>query len=361
MKKLKIAIICPLSFPINKNFAGGLESFLYFFSQELIKQGHRLTLFASGDSKIPGVKIIPICKQGLKIGDDSSRSFLIESIKNDMALNFKLMKDLLNQINNFDVFHFNSNNFLLLALQNKSLIKKSVSTLHVPIDSSIIKNLQLALNMGELTKINFVTISDFQRKQGKKINLNIIDRVHNGIPIQEFGFQKNSNRYVGWLGRIYPGKGLDIAVKIAHKNNWHFRFAGPIHLQEYYDDKIKPYLSKNIEYLGPIFGQKKSKFYGGCDVFLAPIEWDEPFGLTIIEAMACGVPVVAFNRGAMKELIVEGKTGYIVKADDEKGFTNAVERAKKLSREECRQHVEKNFTLERMTKNYIEVYKKLIG
>ncbi|TAN39930.1 MAG: glycosyltransferase, partial [Nitrospirae bacterium] len=211
--------------------------------------------------------------------------------------------------------------------------------------------------------LKFIALSDFQIKKSKelKINLNFIAKIYNGINLNDFSFYSKGKGYVGWLGRISPEKGIAVALKMAKKYKWNFQFAGTKHSKQYFIDEVRPYINNNIKYVGPVYEKEKQTFYGGCDVFVVPIQWDEPFGLTIIEAMACGVPVVAFNRGAMKELIVEGKTGYVVDADDEKGFAQAVEKAKKLNREECRRHVEKNFTIEKMTANYLGIYQKTLN
>lgn len=354
---MKIALIAPISFPISKTFAGGIESFLYKFSQKLLQNGHEVTLFASGDSNVPKVKIIPVCANALRLHDDGSIVFLDHSIKDEMAYTYKLMSNINAEKYDFDIYHFHGYIFLLMAMQNPELVKKALTTIHLPMDSKFITSSREA--MGEKIKeINCITISDFQKQQNEY--LRIIGRVYNGIDLREFDFRKKSNGYVGWLGRISPEKGVHLAVKMADEHGWDFKIAGKKSVLEYFDGQVRAFLNNKIKYCGELFDKSKSDFYGGCDVFVAPIQWDEPFGLTIVEAMACGTPVVAFNRGSMSELIVDGVTGYLIKPGDLKGFAEAVEKAKLLDRRKCREHVEKNFTLDKMTDEYISIYKKII-
>ncbi|MFA7663030.1 MAG: glycosyltransferase family 4 protein [Patescibacteria group bacterium] len=354
---MKIALIAPLSFPINESFAGGLESFIFSLATEQVKQGHEVTLFASANSNIPGVKLYPVSDQGLLEQDDGSLKFATNAVYANMAFTFKEMLKINFLCDQFDVIHFNSYNFLNLVMQSAQLSKKSVATFHLPVDASFIIHSKMILE-SEIDNINFVAISDFQkeRMQGVKV----VKRIHNGIDLKSFALNEKPTEKIGWLGRISPDKGIDLAIQMAIENKWSLSFAGKQHYKIFFDEKIKPFISNNIEYLGEIFGKEKSDFYGSCAVFVAPIQWDEPFGLTIIEAMACGTPVVAFKRGAMSELIVDGVTGYLVEPGDNVGFVEAVEKAKKLDRKKCRQHVENNFSIEKMVAEYLALYQTII-
>lgn len=357
---MKIALIAPLNFAITDKFIGGMENFIYKYALNLKSAGHEVTVFAPGGSKIPRIKIIECGEKGTYEDDDNSREFGQNAVRMGSVRSFRLMKDLKLKINDYDIFHFHPHNFLLLAMQDDDFAKKSVATIHVPIDSNIIKFTKEALN-NDLEKLNLIMISDYQRQRAEASNIPVVDRVYNGIDLKDFEFSAQTKGYLGWLGRISPEKGLDVALQMAKEHNWKFKFCGSAFSNEYFKERIEPFIGDSIEYQGEAFGAEKSQFYGGCEVFLVPIQWDEPFGLTIIEAMACGTPVVAFNRGAMSELIIDGVNGYLIKPGDTKGFAEAVLKAKSLDRQKCREHVEKYFTIERMTQDYIKIYQKLLG
>jgi glycosyltransferase involved in cell wall biosynthesis len=359
---MKIALIAPVNFPISRGSSGGLESFIFELSKGLVELDQDVTLFAPGGSAVPGVKIIPICERGVQVDDDFSLAYTREYIKAEMVYNFRLMRKILSgQGMDYDVYHINTYNIMPIAMQvlDDQLYRKCVSTIHTAISGIFIRNCREILEE-DISKINFINISDFQAKGAKNLNINCSARIYNGIKLEDFEFDPNPDGYIGWLGRIVFDKGIGVAAKIASKNNWDFKFAGPIQDKSYFDKQVKPYLSNNINYVNEVFGKDKSDFYKKCAVFVAPIQWDEPFGLTIIEAMACGTPVVAFNRGAMSELIIDGVTGYLVEPGDDEGFAKAVEKAKLLDRKKCREHVEKYFTLNRMCGEYLEVYKSLL-
>lgn len=360
---MKIALIAPVNFPISRDSSGGMESFIFELSKGLSELGQDVTLFAPGGSTVPGVKIISTCDKGVQLDDDFSLACKGEYIKAEMVYNFRLMRKILSgECMDYDVYHINTYNIMPIAMQvlDNKLYQKCVSTIHTAISGIFIRNCRETLGE-DTSKINFINISDFQANGAKKLKLNCLTRIYNGIKLEDFEFNPNPEGYIGWLGRIVFDKGIGVAVEIASKNDWVFKFAGPIQDKSYFDEKVKSYLSNKIKYVNEVFGTDKSDFYKKCAVFVAPIQWDEPFGLTIIEAMACGTPVVAFNRGAMSELIIDGVTGYLVEPGDNEGFAKAVEKARLLDRKKCREHVEKYFTIERMIQEYIDAYKKLLG
>lgn len=354
---MKIAIIASLDFPINEHFAGGLENFIFNLSKTLVEKGQDVTVFCCGGSNIPGVKTEIIIEEGAKVRLSQNLEQEEESRKIAYSANKKMMSDLVKGKYNFDVYHINSTHYLTVANQDENFAKHSLVTLHLPVTSMIVEESKKTLG-NKIKMINYIAISDFQKMQAPE--LNFFGRVYNGIDINEFTFQDKGKGCIGWLGRISPDKGIDLAIQMAIENKWSFSFAGKQHYKVFFDEKIKPFISNNVEYLGEIFGKEKSDFYGSCAVFVAPIQWDEPFGLTIVESMACGTPVVAFNRGAMSELIIDGVTGYLVEPGDNAGFALAVEKAKLLDRKKCREHVENNFSIEKMVGEYLALYQKII-
>lgn len=351
---MKIGLVAPLSYPISKTSIGGVETFIFNLSQQLIKAGVEVGIFCSGDSVVPGVMLEPICEFGLRTRDIFSLSGS-RSASAEYYYNYKMMLDLIED-NQYDVLHFNSTNFLTLVMQTDGLARKAVTTLHLPEDSSLVTASRHILK-DAITKHRYIAISDFQRRSLPDFDIG--RRIYNGIVVDDYEYRSSNDGYIGWIGRINPVKGLDTAVALASKYGWNFKFAGYIDDKEYFKKEIEPYLGQKIEYLGELHGQAKSDYLGGCSVFVMPSRWDEPFGLTVLEAMVCGTPVVGFKKGALPEIIVEGKTGFTVENDNYKKFAWAVAEAKNLDRQACRQRVKDNFTVQKMTEQYISVYKNI--
>ncbi|MCK5085412.1 glycosyltransferase family 4 protein, partial [Candidatus Parcubacteria bacterium] len=206
-------------------------------------------------------------------------------------------------------------------------------------------------------KANYVSISNNQRKGMP--DLNYAATVYNGLDIEKFKFQKKHKNYLAFLGRFSSEKGVDTAVKVAAKSGEKIKIAGNIWGNGFYNEKVKPYLKKGeIENVGLLREDQLSDFLGGAKALLFPIRWEEPFGLVMIEAMACGVPVIAFNRGSAPEVIKHGKTGFIVENEEE--MIEAIKNIDKIDREDCRKHIEGNFTVGKMVDGYEDVYGKIL-
>ncbi|MCD6528192.1 glycosyltransferase family 4 protein [bacterium] len=208
-----------------------------------------------------------------------------------------------------------------------------------------------------------VSISKAQRKPA--LNLNWIATIYNGINLKLFPFSKKPKNFLLFLGRLLPQKGPDIALQAAIKTKEKLLIAGLPAGGKFWEEKIKPYLGKQIQYIGNIPYEKTYKYYGQAKALLCPIQWEEPFGLTFVEAMACGTPVIAFDRGSASEVIKNGKTGFVVKPFDKRGKTNikefleAIKKIDTIKREECRKWVEEKFSFERMISDYEKVFLKI--
>jgi glycosyltransferase involved in cell wall biosynthesis len=205
---------------------------------------------------------------------------------------------------------------------------------------------------------HFVSISDSQRRDAP--DLPYTATVYNGIDTDVFSFHDTAEDYLMFVGRIVPEKGLKEAVQVAIKTDRRLIIVGQVSpvTQWYFDEHVKPYLSDKILYLGLIDKEQLARYYQKAAALLVPIRWEEPFGLTMAEAMSCGTPVIAFRRGSVPEVVKDGKTGFIVENTAE--MIGAIENIGKISRQDCRTHVEKNFTKTRMVNNYEKVLLNLI-
>jgi len=206
---------------------------------------------------------------------------------------------------------------------------------------------------------HYISISDAQRKPAP--NLNYAATIYNGIDLGAFPFSGSHDDYLLFIGRLQPEKGLAEAVQIARMTGEKLLIIGPPVTGEYWDKKIAPYLGDKIQYLGFVPREELFKYYQRAKVTLAPIQWEEPFGLILTESMACGAPVIAFARGSVPEIVVEGKTGFIIKDNNLEAMASAVKKIDEIKRIDCRRHIEENFSVQRMIDRYEEVFLGIIS
>jgi len=226
-----------------------------------------------------------------------------------------------------------------------------VSTLHDPIYDWRAK----IFRMFSADNLHLISISDAQRKPAPDLNYSAT--VYNGINPDLFSFNASSGDYLFFAGRLQENKGVFEAIQAARATNSKLLIAGSPAEGKYWEEKIKPYLDDKIQYLGLIPYNKLPDYYRQAKALLFPILWEEPFGLVMTEAMASGAPVIAFNRGSVPEVVVDGKTGFVV--EDVDGMIKAIEKLDDISREECRRHVKENFSTEKMVENYEKIFLKL--
>ena len=269
--------------------------------------------------------------------------------------------------NDFDLVHDNSLYFLPLILGNELIPLPLIATLHVPITNFSLPDILKDLNISNDNNY-YIAISDSQKQMIK--NLKIFDVNYNGIDEKRFIFNDKSDNYLLWVGRIVPEKGLEKAIEVAIKTNMELKIAGSIADRGLFEKQIKPIISrqKNIIYLGEKLGQNLVKLYQKAKILLFPIDWEEPFGLVMVEAMACGTPVIAFRRGSVSEVIKDGEAGFICPPGDldcmvktVKGIYEVPEEKYRAMRHACRKHVEENFTVEKMVDGYEKVYQQVIA
>jgi glycosyltransferase involved in cell wall biosynthesis len=339
---MHIAQIAPLTEAIPPRLYGGTERVVSWLTEELVALGHDVTLFASGDSRT-SAKLEPVWPKALRLDG---------SVCDANALHMTMLERVCRKAQEFDVLHFHLDYypFSLFARQPTPF----VTTLHGRLD---LPEHQVVFDTFASAPV--VSISDAQRQPVPRAGW--VRTVHHGLPERLLLPQPARPEYLAFLGRISPEKALDKAIRIAHRCGMPLKIAAKVDRvdREYFDTEIRPLLnSSDIDYIGEIGDHEKSAFLSGAVALLAPIAWPEPFGLVMIEAMACGTPVIAFNRASVPEIVEDGVTGFIV--EDETGAVEATGRLSQLSRPAIRKRFEQRFTARRMAEDYLEVYHELI-
>lgn len=356
MKKLRIAQIAPLWYALPPKKYAGIERIVYYLTEELVKRGHEVTLFASGDSRT-SAKLLSVRKRCLS-KDKVSWSDIYWELEN-LSFAFKRAEE-------FDIIH---SHIGIKSLFFHEFVKTPVlCTFHNPIYPKH-GNFSQSFKILELHKN--ATNACFLSKAEKEISPVKIKNnrvVYNGIDTALFRFNPTPENYFLWVGRFDPYKGCENAIKVAEILNLKLYLAGKIDPEgkEYFKDKIKPHLSGKIKYLGELPQKKLAEIYAGAEALIFPFEWPEPFGLTMVESQSCGTPVIAFDLGSAKEVVKSGKTGFVVPFVDKmgrkniKGLVDAVKDIKQIKREDCRKWIEDNFTCQKMADNYERIYHEII-
>jgi len=340
---LRIAQIAPLYESVPPRYYGGTERVVAHLTEELVRRGHDVTLFASADSRT-SARLAPVCDRSLR---------LLPGAVDSLAHHLVMLEQVCKMADAFDILHFHVD-YLHFPLSRR-LGWPNVTTLHGRLD---IPELQAIYD--EFHEIPVVSISDAQRRPVPQANWQAT--VYHGLPSDLFTFRDEPGQYLAFLGRISPEKRLDRAIEIARRVGLPLRVAAKIDRADraYVDAHIAPLLELPfVEYLGEIDEGQKDAFLGHAHALLFPIDWAEPFGLVMIEAMACGTPVIAWRGGSVDEVMADGVTGFVVETLDE--AVAATRRVATLSRRSCRRHFETSFTASRMAAQYLEVYEAIAG
>jgi len=337
---MRIAQIAPLTEAVPPKLYGGTERVVYWLTEELVALGHDVTLFASGDS-VTSAKLEAPWPRALRLDG---------SVRDPNALHMMMLERVYRQSDDFDILHFHLDYypFSLFAKQRTPF----VTTLHGRLDLPEHQPL-----FDTFSTVPVISISESQRRPLPQAHW--VRTIHHGLPEGLLSPQPATPSYFAFLGRIAPEKGIDRAIHIARHCGVPLKVAAKVDRadQDYYEQQIKPLMDSNdVEYIGEIADKDKSAFLSGAIALLVPIVWPEPFGLVMIEAMACGTPVIAFNRGSVPEVLEDGLTGFVV--EDEIGAMGAVDRLGQLSRLRIRQRFEERFTARRMAKDYLAVYRQ---
>jgi len=334
---MRIAMLSPIAWRTPPRHYGPWESVVSLLTEGLVSRGHDVTLFATADSQTSG-KLHAVCERGYE-EDRSIMPKVWECLH---------ISELFEHAEDFDIIH---NNFDFLPLTYTGLITTPVVTTIHGFSSPGILPVYKKYN----GKVFYVSISDADRSP----DLDYIKTIHHGIDIKEFDFQPEPEDYLLFFGRIHHDKGAREALEIARACNKKLILAGIIQDEDYYRQHIEPHLDNdNAVYVGSADPAQRNQLLGKTCALLHPINFNEPFGLSVIEAMACGTPVIAFNKGSMPELIENGKNGFLVKTVDE--AIGAVSHIKDIDRACCRRHVEQHFTINRMVEEYIQVYETVL-
>ncbi len=344
---MKIVQLAPFEEAVPPPKYGGTELVVYNLTQELVKRGHKVYLIASGDSKT-NAKLLSIFPKALRKYPEAKDMKMRDSLKFiGVGKVLEYLKDL-----DVDIIH---NHIGWRLLPFTPLLKKPViTTLHGPLDIKYQKTIY-----GQFKKANFVSISNNQKEPLP--DLNYIATVYNGIDIKKFPFSEKRGNYLAFLGRMSPEKGPVEAIKVAKKSSLELKIAGKIDVvdKEFFEKKVAPFIdNKQIKFLGETNHKEKVELLKNAKALLTPIQWREPFGLFFVEAMACGTPVIAFNRGSVPEIIKDGETGFIVRNVEE--MAEAIKNIDKISRKKCRERVEKYFTVGKMADGYEKVYYEIL-
>ena len=340
---MRIAQISPLTEAVPPKLYGGTERVISWLTEELVALGHKVTLFASGDS-VTNARLEPMWPTALRLDG---------SVRDPNALHMSMIEQIAQRAREFDLLHFHLDYYPFSVTSRQST--PFLTTLHGRLDLPEHEPV-----FSTFPNVPLVSISNAQRRPAP--NANWIGTVYHGMPENLLRPVPADPSYLAFLGRISPEKRVDRAIHIAERCGLPLKIAAKVDAvdHDYFEEMIKPLLAKpNVEFIGEITDAQKSEFLSNAFALLVPIDWPEPFGLVMIEAMACGAPVIAFNRGAVSELIDDGVTGFVV--EDETSAVGALRHLSRLSRTVIRKRFVERFTARRMARDYLAVYRDLVG
>lgn len=345
-KTKKIAILGPIGNRIPPKKQGGIEWMVYYLTENLVEKGYRVLLFAPGDTQT-SAELVPISPKPVikyKVLPEYEKA---RKLRIELSILANTLREILKRKDEIGVIFNHTVSGGMFAHLEKMLNIPTFHVLHLPLFKELTAVFQ---------KYNarLIPISIAQRKFFP--GLNYSTTIYNGINLKRIPFSKKPGDYLIFSAKIMSYKNPLDAIKAAKIAGKKIILIGRINDQEYFEAKIKPLLSKNVTYLGEVSFSKAIKLYGKAKAFLFPIKWEEPFGLVMIEAMACGTPVIAYPNGAVPEVIKNEKTGFIVKNVSE--MVKAIKKIDKVDRSKCRERVEKYFSVEKMVDNYEKIIKK---
>lgn len=356
-RTLKVAQVSPLWYPVPPKDYGGTELVVSRLTENLIKKGHKVTLFASGDSKTKG-KLVSVAKYHLrKLGvpylhDSYNILNLVEA--------FSHQKE-------FDIIHTHIDVYDPIFRHFSKV--PSLATLHNPFWPSAKKRgtshwhtyFSRVLLYNRFPDLPYVSISKkYQEICPAKIKF--VKTIYHGVNLETLRFTESPGDYFAWFGRITKLKGIHLAIKLAKKMGFKLLIAGVAASPQekvYLEKELKPKLTKRVKFVGKIKSDKeKSEFLGKAKGLIYPLQWEEPFGIVMAESLACGTPVIALNRGSVSEIVDNGKTGFV--AENLEEMEKSIKRIEQIKRINCRIRAEKKFSVEKMTENYENLYYKTI-
>jgi len=361
---MKILIVSLLKRKISPKITAARPRMIFDLTSGLLKRGHKVSVLGTGNSFIPGAKIIPVIPKSFVELEPFENPFYAHT-----AFLTKMAKTLEKIGNNFDIIHNHCYPEFINLLVKKNLKTPIVTTIHAQITPELDETFSF------FKKSYFICISKAAKKLTKKTKIYKV--IHNGVDTNLYKFSPKKEDYLLWSGRLSKAKGkkrnfldpkgIRWAIKLAKETNSKLYLSGNVEDPEFFEKDVKPYLSAKIKWIGSVSSElpltKKGfvKLLQRAKVFLMTVNWPEPFGLVMAESMSCGTPVIGFDRGAVSELVVNGKTGFVVKPKEGiAGLKKALKNINKIKPENCRKHVEKNFSLEKMVEEYEKVYYKVL-
>lgn len=339
---MKIAQVAPLYESVPPRLYGGTERVIAYLTDELVNEGHEVHLFASADSKT-SAELRPVCERALRLEG--------KKVFDPLAYHMRMLEMVAQEATDFDVIHYHVD-YLHFPVTRRLRVP-NVTTLHGRLDMPDSHPMYR-----EFADMPLVSISNAQRMP--ILWANWIATVYHGLPEELYVPQERPGKYLAFLGRICREKRVDRAIEIARRAGMPLKIAAKVDSvdQAYFEAEVRELLcDPSIEYVGEIGEREKSEFLGNAYALLFPIDWPEPFGLAMIEAMACGTPVIAFRMGSVPEIIEDGVTGYLV--EDLDAGVKAVERVGMLDRGTCRRSFEEHFSAARMCSDYLSVYRQI--
>ncbi|MGA2473541.1 MAG: glycosyltransferase family 4 protein [Acidimicrobiales bacterium] len=334
---MRIAVLAPISWRVPPRHYGPWELFASLLTEGLVSRGHDVTLFASGDSET-SARLCSVIPRGWS-EDPSVDPKVAECLH---------ISEVFERASEFDIIH---NSFDFLPLTYAGLVRTPVITTIHGFSSPRIVPVYAKYNH----RTSYVAISDADRHPA----LDYLATIHHGIAMRDFAFNPAPGSYLAFFGRIHPDKGVVQAIDAATRAGLPLRIAGIVQDEAYFEHEVVPRLdSERVQFIGPVRSEDRSSFLGGAMALLHLIGFDEPFGLSVVEAMACGTPVIAFDRGSMPEVIIEGTTGSLV--TDVASAAEAVDRVGQFDRRAVRAVAEKRFSSDRMVDAYVDAYRQVV-
>jgi glycosyltransferase involved in cell wall biosynthesis len=340
---MRIAQISPLTEAVPPKLYGGTERVISWLTDELVSLGHDVSLFASGDS-VTTAKLEPMWPRALRLDG---------SVRDPNALHMTMIEHVCRRADEFDILHFHLDYYPFSLMSRQQV--PFVTTLHGRLDLPEHQPM-----FDTFSSVPVVSISNSQRRPVHSAGW--AGTVYHGLPRDLLVPQLKTPSYLAFLGRISPEKRVDRAVRIAERCGLPLKVAAKVDQVDidYFNDDIRDLLNKpHVEFIGEISDAQKSEFLSGAMALIVPIDWPEPFGLVMIEAMACGTPVIAYNRGSVPEVVEDGVTGFVV--EDETSAVAAIRDISKLNRATIRQRFDERFTASRMARDYLNIYREICG
>jgi glycosyltransferase involved in cell wall biosynthesis len=342
-RRLRIAQVAPLYERVPPALYGGTERVVAYITEELVARGHQVTLFASGDSRTKAKLVAPAAR-ALRL--DSQR-------RDDLAFHLLELARVFEHPRDFDIIHCHVGHlaFPFARLSGASTLHTLHGRLDLPDTYPVFRHFR---------DQPLVSISHAQRHPFKGLGVNWAGTVYHGLPLERYAYAPRGGAYLAFLGRMSPEKRPDLAIAVAKRLGIPLKMAAKVDPVDrvYFEREIAPLLDHPlVDYIGEIDDRDKPEFLGGARALIFPIDWPEPFGLVIIEALACGTPVIAHRCGSVPELVLHGQTGFIVDTQEE--MEQAVKWLDRIDRAECRRDVEARFSVTRMVDGYEAIYRSL--